>query len=116
MRRQGNIGELLTTGICVLAMTFVMLQYMDLIGLLYRKWEVIQLARTSILQMETVGYLEPESQKLLTGRLEMLGVEAVSLEGSTLHPVGYGAPIVLRITGELDGYELEEIRTSTAKH
>ncbi len=106
----------MTVAFCVLAMTFVMLQYMEHIGVIYRKWEVIALARESILQMETRGYLDAESYEQLLVRLEEMGMEEVSLEGSTVNPVGYGEPIILRIKGELDGYEWEEVRASTAKH
>lgn len=116
-KRKGNIGNLLATGICVLAMTVVVLQYMNHVGMIYQKWEVVQLAREYILRMETTGYLQPQDQLALTEELQQLGVTAVDLTGSTVNQVGYGSPIVLRIRGYLGGiYELEEKRTSTAKH
>ena len=103
-KQPGNIGELLTMGMCVLALTVVMLNYLQNVQLLQAKENVGQLARAYLLKMETVGYLEPAEQAHLTA-------------GSTLEPAGYGERIILQIHGKLGGhYEIREKRVSTAKN
>lgn len=118
MRRcRGNIANLMAVGICVLAMTVVMLAYLESVALLHQKTEVGQLARKYILRMETVGYLTAGDQTALCQELAELGVTELSLEGTTLHGVPYGTPISLYINGKLEGkYAFEEKRVSTAKN
>ncbi len=116
-RREGNVGDLLITGICILAMTVVMLAYMDSADLLQQKSQVGQLARRYILRMETVGYLTAEDRTALSQSLVDLGVTEIDLADTTVAQVDFGDPIVLRIRGNLKGaYAFEEYRTSTAKH
>ena len=45
-REPGNVGEILAMGLCVLALTAVMLSYMENVQLIAKKAEVGQLART----------------------------------------------------------------------
>lgn len=118
MRKQkGNIGDLLVTGICILAMTVVMLSYLENVSLLHQKAAVSQLARKYILRMETVGYLLPDDQTALWQELDTMGVTEISLEGTTMHTTAYGMPITLCICGKLEGiYVFEEKRVSTAKN
>ena len=52
-KQPGNIGELLTMGMCVLALTVVMLNYLQNVQLLQAKENVGQLARAYLLKMET---------------------------------------------------------------
>ena len=54
-REPGNVGEILAMGLCVLALTAVMLSYMENVQLIAKKAEVGQLARCYLLKMETVG-------------------------------------------------------------
>lgn len=116
-RQRGNIGDLMMTGICMLAMTVMMLAYMDSIELLGQKTEVGQLARKYILRMETVGYLTDDDGKLLREELEAAGATEINFEGSTVNPVNYGENIILQIEGKLGGkYVFWEKRTSTAKN
>lgn len=115
--QEGSIGDLLSVGICILAMVTVMTYFMDCVRLVNQKTEVGQLARNFVLRMETVGYLTEADEALLRKELEEQGIQDVSLEGTTRIPVGYGAQIRLKITGKVGGkYEVEETRTSTAKH
>ena len=94
--------------LCMLALTVVMLSYVDSVRLVGEKTQICQLARKYILKMETEG---------LCQELESLGVTGVDLGGSTLEKAGYGEAIVLVIRGRLrDGYEFEEKRVSVAKH
>lgn len=116
-KREGNVGDLLITGICILAMTVVMLTYMDSVELLQQKSQVGQLARKYILRMETVGYLTAEDKTALTQALFDLGVTEIDYADTTLSQVSFGEPITLRIRGNLKGeYAFEEHRASTAKN
>jgi len=112
----GNIGDLLTVGICILAMTMVMMSYVENVSLIQQKIQVDQIARRYILRMETVGYLDTTDRELLSRELEEVGVVELELEGTTTRPVPYGSLITLRIQGKLKGeYEFDEKRVSTAK-
>lgn len=114
---KGSIGELMTSGLCILAMTFVMITYMDYVGMVEDKMEVGQLARKYILRMETVGGLEQEDKENLMLELSALGVTEVDFAGTTMGEAGYGEVIELHIHGKLKGeYEFEEYRCSTAKN
>lgn len=116
-KREGNVGDLMITGICLLAMTVIMLAYMDSVELIQEKAEVGQLARKYILRMETVGYLTAEDRTALTQALTDMGVTEIDYTGTTMGQVTYGAPIVLKIQGNLKGeYRFEEHRASTAKN
>lgn len=116
-KQKGNIGELMITGICILAMTVVMLSYMDHVSLLQEKAEVVQLARKYILKMETEGYLSTGELALLTDELQDVGITEISCAGTTMSRVTYGEPIILQIQGKLRGeYAFVEKRVSTAKN
>lgn len=116
-KESGNIGELLTIGLCVLALTVVMSGYLENVQLIGKKAAVGQLARGYLLKMETVGCLEEPDRVRLTAELEALGLTQIDYEGSTLEPAGYGNRIILQIHGKLgERYEILEKRVSTAKN
>lgn len=116
-KSKGNIGDLMTTGICILGMTVVMMAYMESVSLIHQKTEVSQLARKYILRMETVGYLTASDKTTLCQELELAGVTEINLEGTTVNEVNYGMPIALDIKGRLEGkHAFEEKRVSTAKN
>ncbi len=105
------------TGLCMLAMTVVMLSYMDSVQLIQQKSEVNQLARKYILRMETVGYLTAQDRIMLTSELQALGVSDIEYADTTMNAVGYGEPLLLQIQGKLRGeYVFKEQRVSTAKY
>lgn len=113
----GNIGDVMMTGLCILAMTVVMFAYMDNVQLIQQKMEVSQLARKYILRMETVGYLTPQDRTMLTSQLQEIGVSEIDYEGTTLNIVGYGEVVLLQIQGKLrEEYDFTEKRVSTAKN
>ena len=115
--QRGNVGDLMLTGVCMLAMTVMMLAYMNSLELLEQKREVGQLARKYILQMETKGYLTAENSEALKTELAAVGATEISLNGTTVNPVGYGENIILQMEGRLGGeYAFSEKRTSTAKN
>lgn len=117
LSEKGNIGDLLSTGLCILAMTTVMLSFVKYTELIHRKSMVGQVARKYILRMETTGYLVPEDGEKMKTELAGLGVTQIDLSGTTRQNVGYGAPIALHISGKMEGeYFFEEVRVSTAKN
>ena len=83
-KEAGNVGEILTIGLCILALTALMISYMENVQLIAKKAEVGQLARCYLLKMETVGYLAAQDQTQLTAELENLGMTGIDYEGSTL--------------------------------
>lgn len=112
-----SVANIMVTGIFILAMTVVMLSFLENIQLIQQKAEINQIARRYILRMESTGGLLGEDRGLLLEELERQGVTGIDLEGTTMGEAGYGAPIELRIRGILGGkYEFEETRVSTAKH
>lgn len=116
-KREGSIGDILTTGLCILAMTVVVIAYMDSVELVQQKLEAGQLARKYILRMETVGCLIGEDRTALTQELADIGITDIDYTGTTMGEVGFGAPVTLNIRGKLKGeYAFEEHRVSTAKN
>lgn len=116
-KNDGNVGQLLATGLCILALTVITIAYFDSIELIQQKTQAGQLARKYILKMETVGYLTEAEQDSLKAELEKIGITDVNLENSTISPEGYGQPIELDIRGKLGGeYVFREHRVSTAKY
>ena len=116
-RHRGNIGDIMLTGICMLAMLVMMVSCFESVELLKQKAAVGQLARKYILQMEAYGYLSGEARTALSVELEALGVTEISYEGTSFNEVSYGDPIVLEIRGKLKGeYGFAEKRVSTAKN
>lgn len=116
-KEEGNIGDFIAVFMVLIAMTVVMLSYMDAMGVVQDKMKVSQLARQSILEMETVGYLTHSSEKILLENLALLGVTDIDLQGTTMEQVGYGEPIAIQIQGKIKGsYEFQENRVSTAKN
>lgn len=113
----GNIGDLLTTGICILAMTVVMSAYLNCTQMIHQKAEISQLARKYILRMEAVGYLTHSDEMSLCRELEDMGVTEIDLEGTNRNEVSYGMAISLQIKGKMRGeYVFREQRVSTAKN
>ena len=116
-RHRGNIGDIMLTGICMLAMLVMLVSCFESVELLNSKASVGQLARKYILQMETCGYLSGQARAALSLELSQLSVTEISFEGTTFNEVSYGDPIALEIKGKLKGvYGFVEKRVSTAKN
>lgn len=126
--------DMVTIGITILAMTIVVMVYLECTELMIKKMEVSQVSRKYILKMETEGYLSQENKNRMLEELKNLGLQNVDISGTTLNPVFYGDTIMLKIKGGfrqnmLERKEelwnggfgtrwvpLEEIRMSTAKN
>ena len=131
---KGSVADVMSVGICVIAMTVLMLAYMGSVRLLNSKSQIDQIARKYILRMETVGYLTGNDCLQMTQELAALGAIELDYTGSTLDQVDYGSTISLVIRGKIPGqkvvtgsglfnttqeiawYEFEEQRISTAKN
>lgn len=128
-----NVMNLVTIGMSILAITIVVMVYLQCTELMLLKLEVSQVSRKYILKMETEGYLTPHNQNELLLELKELGLKNVELTGTTLLPVAYGDTIILRIKGNIQKnmlkqeevwngatdvrlLEVEEKRMSTAKN
>ena len=127
-----NVMNLATIGMAILAITIVVMVYLQCTELMLLKLEMSQVSRKYILKMETEGYLTPQNQNELLLELKELGLKNAELTGSTLMPVSYGDTIVLRIKGNVQKnmlsqevwngstdvrvLSLEEKRMSTAKN
>lgn len=117
LRQEGNVGDLLSALLCIIAMVAAMTAFMDCVALVNKKMMVGQTARNYVLKMETVGYLTGEEEQSLRRELAEQGISEVSLEGTTKVSVAYGDEITLKITGKIGGkHYFEEKRVSTAKH
>lgn len=115
--QEGNIGDLLSVGLCILAMLAIMMSFMDCMTLIGRKTAAGQIARNYILRMETVGYLTQKEEESLREELSRNGITNIDLTGTTREQTAYGAPVTLRIRGKIGGdYDFEELRESTAKN
>lgn len=126
--------DLVTIGITILAMTIVVMFYLQCTEMMLKKLEISQVIRKYILKMETEGYLTEVNKTNLLQELGALGMEGIELNGSTTQPVTYGDTIVLKIKGNLkvnmlkdeekiwnEGWgtqqvSLQETRVSTAKN
>lgn len=116
-KSRGSVGDLMGTGLCILAMTAVMGAYLDNMELIQQKSHVGQLARNYILKMETEGGMMPEDRIMLIQELDDIGITDIDLSGTTFGETEYGGRISLNIRGKLKGgYEFEESRVSTAKN
>lgn len=116
-KERGNVADIMTAGIFLLAMAVLMLAFMDITALVHRKAEVSQIARKYILRMETTGGLSDGDRTSLLQELGEQGVTEADLGVTTGGPVGYGEPVYLEIRGKIGGsYGFVEKRMSTAKY
>ena len=133
-KSKGNVMDLVTIGFTILAMSIVVMAYLECTGLMMKKLEISQVSRRYILKMETEGYLTPQSKESLLQELRDLGMQEIDISGTTQQPVNYGDAIQLHIKGTVKGrivgnteglwdegflakqFAVEESRMSTAKN
>lgn len=133
-KSKGNVMDLVTIGITILAMSIVVMAYLECTGLMMKKLEISQVSRRYILTMETQGYLTEQNKQNLLMELGALGMQGIDISGTTLQPVPYGETILLKLKGTIgtrtiEGVEgvwnagfiskrftVEESRMSTAKN
>ncbi len=116
-KSEGNVGDIMTTGIMLLAMAYLMIVFMDCIEILRTREDVSQTIRRYMLIAETKGYLDDNDRYELTRNLADLGISNIDLSGTTTERAGFGNIVFIRVSGLLDGkYEINEARASTAKY
>ena len=133
-KEQGNVLDFLTILLTIMAMSILVMVYLECTNLLMKKLEVGQISRKYILKMETEGYLTEGAKNSLLAELQQAGVRSVDISGTTMVPVTYGDTIVLKIRGAVEGrivgtgdemwkngfvsdiFTVEEEKMSTAKN
>lgn len=136
MRRKskGNILDFVSIMITILAMSILVMAYLECTNLLMKKMEIGQISRKYILKMETDGYLTEQLKGEMLQELSGAGLRGIDLSGTTLQPVTYGDAVFLKIKGSVTGrilgdvneiwssgfkeglFTVEEERMSTAKN
>lgn len=133
-KSRGNVLDFLSIMITILAMSIMVMAYLECTDLMMKKLEIGQISRKYILKMETEGYLKEPDKVSLLKELKGAGMSAVDLSGTTLQPVAYGDAIYLKIKGNIAGkvigasdemwrsgfgsavFRVEEEKMSTAKN
>lgn len=133
-KSKGNVLDFVTIAITILAMSVVVMAYLECTGLMMKKLEISQISRKYILKMETEGYLNVQNEASLLQELQEAGMSAIDIAGTTLQPVTYGEAVYLKIRGRISGrvigtpdemwskgffarqFTVEEQRMSTAKN
>lgn len=131
---KGNVLDFLSIMITILAMSIMVMAYLECTDLMLKKLEIGQISRKYILKMETEGYLKEPDKVSLLKELKDVGMSGVDLSGTTLQPVTYGEAIYLKIQGDIAGkvigasdemwrsgfgstvFHVEEEKMSTAKN
>ncbi len=116
-KEEGSVGDLLSTGFCVLAMVTLMLCFFECMGYLHQKQEIGQVAREYVLRMEVDGMLTPDQETRLCQKLTEVGLTEIDLCDTTRNAPGYGQEILLHFRGKIRGQlDVEEKRATTAKY
>jgi hypothetical protein len=98
--------EFLPACVTLLAISIMMMAFMDSMALLEKKTQISQLTRKVMLEMETTGYLSGSEKTRFLGELGTLGLTQIDLGGSTVSEVGYGNPITISVKGMIVGRDL----------
>lgn len=85
----------------ILTVTIIMLAFLYTCQVVSYKENIKQIARGYLLEMETIGYLTPESRTALLQELIDNDLTNIDLSGTTMTAVGYGNDIVLSVQGAL---------------
>ncbi len=113
----GNIGDLMSLAVFLLAMLSILICFFECIGLMRVREDVSQLARKYTLIAETKGYLDAEEKSHLISELDGVGISDINLDGTTFQRVGFGNVVTVKISGKIKGkYLFSESRASTAKY
>lgn len=133
-KSKGNILDFVSIMITILAMSIMVMAYLECTNLLMKRMEIGQISRKYILKMETDGYLTEPLKGELVRELSAAGLKGIDLAGTTLRPVAYGDAVFLKIKGSVTGrilgdeneiwnsgfkeglFTVEEERVSTAKN
>lgn len=134
-KRKGSIINAISGIFVLLTVAILTLSCLYILQVASLKEDIRQIARGYVLEMETVGYLTPESRSALILELGNKKLTNIDLAGSSFSAVGYGNDIVLSIKGTLpsrvldtsagdmlsflfvdDGWDISVYLQSTAKY
>ena len=116
-KSRGNIADLMSMCIFLIAMIVVLVCFFDCIKLMRVREDISQLARKYTLIAETEGYITDVTRIRMMDELKGLGASDISLDGTTFSRVGFGNIVTVKISGKIDGkYAFSEARASTAKY
>lgn len=134
-KRRGSIINAISGIFVLLTVAILTLSCLYILQVASLKEDIRQIARGYVLEMETVGYLTPESRSALILELGNKKLTNIDLAGSSFSAVGYGNDIVLSIKGTLpsrvldtsagdmlsflfvdDGWDISVYLQSTAKY
>lgn len=102
-KRKGNLLDFMSIAITILAMSIMVMAYLECTNLLMKKLEISQISRSYILKMETEGYLSTSNKVNLLKELQDVGLSEIDLSGTTMQPVSYGEAIYLQVKGKISG-------------
>lgn len=100
-KKEGSIHKFAIPLLTLIAVFIIMMVYINYSADLNKKDKIDIIAREYLLRIETEGYLTSGDETQLLNDLQAIGVENVSLIGTTLTKVGYGNKISLVINGQL---------------
>lgn len=106
-KSKGNVLDFLSIMITILAMSIMVMAYLECTDVMMKKLEIGQISRKYILKMETEGYLKEPDKESLLKELKNVGMASIDLSGTTLQPVTYGDAIYLKIQGNIKGKVIE---------
>ena len=116
-KSRGNIADLMSMGIFLVAMLAVLVCFFECIKLMRVREDISQIARKYTLIAETEGYIDDAAKTRLVDELKECGVSDIDLNGTTLSRVGFGNVVTVSISGKIGGkYEFNDARASTAKY
>lgn len=106
-KRKGSIINAISGIFVLLTVAILTLSCLYILQVASLKEDIRQIARGYVLEMETVGYLTPESRSALILELGNKKLTNIDLAGSSFSAVGYGNDIVLSIKGTLSSRVLD---------
>lgn len=100
-KEKGSLLDLMSVGLCILALYIVMMAVFTCADLIGKKAEIGQITRRYLLKMETMGYLAEADKNSMISELGQTGLKNISLNGTSFAPSGYGETIVICVSGNL---------------
>jgi hypothetical protein len=100
-KKEGSVSKFGIPLMTMVAVFIIIMLYITYSADLYKKDKIDITAREYILKMEAEGYLITDDENDLINELQMLGMNNISLAGTTLSKVGYANKVNLIINGQI---------------
>lgn len=114
-KNKGFIEDMIIPLIALVIAMVLILMNSNATKTMITKQKVDIVARQYILKMETDGYLMSNEEDSLIKELNKIGLQNVSLNGTTKTNVGYGKEINLNISGYITTKELKVVNLGLEK-